>query len=322
MKNIWRILFCLLVILAGYNSAQTASYYSLSDEQIYEINYIWEIKNYGGPATNYKLSVPMVDMNEQPPYQQLISFQAKPSRLKPVIRKGTADYVIPKIDSGQTITIEHQYTFRNYAIEHELHTFYGTTMIESKYLHEEEGIESNSEIISNLAREITDGEHHPLEKSKKIYEYVNSTLKYELEKDSPKSALEAIRRGSASCEGFSLLYIALCRSVGIPARFVFGYRFKPEEISSNQTSLESLGHAWTEVNLPGLGWITVDPTYNYLLNGVKKTSYDFYGRIMPKDRHLFINYTREPSTHSTWSYNPRNPAKFDVKTTTYIRRVR
>lgn len=322
MINIRRFLLLICLSVIGYLPAHAAGYYSLSDPQLYEVQYIWEIRNSGGTATDYKISVPIADMTESPPYQQLLYYTLEPSGLKPKLKKEQAEYIIPKVESGQTITIRHTYTFKNYAIEHQLRTYYGGFNIEAKYLNEEMGIESNNKQIIDLAQQLTSKERYPLDKAKKIFEYVNSSITYEFGKELSNSAIETLNRGYGSCEGFSLLYIALCRASGIPARFVFGYRFKPEEISRTQTDLQSFGHAWVEIYLPGISWVTVDPTYNYLLNGVKQVNYNYFGRVLPDDRHLFINYSHEPLISSSWTDFPKKSAKINNKTLTVIRRIR
>jgi transglutaminase-like putative cysteine protease len=57
-----------------------------------------------------------------------------------------------------------------------------------------------------------------------------------------------------SCRDFTVLYMALCRSLGLACRFVSGYH-----IAESQAEAEL--HAWAEVYLPGAGWRGFDPTY-------------------------------------------------------------
>ena len=53
--------------------------------------------------------------------------------------------------------------------------------------------------------------------------------------------------------------IALCRAVGIPARYVSGYLYNGP--SSHLRGAQA-SHAWCEVFIPGLGWYGLDPTNN------------------------------------------------------------
>ncbi|GAB4240291.1 MAG: transglutaminase family protein [Candidatus Methylacidiphilales bacterium] len=66
------------------------------------------------------------------------------------------------------------------------------------------------------------------------------------------------RRGV--CQDFAHVYLGLCRSLGIPARYVSGYLFTnpgPGALRGTEAS-----HAWCEVHLPGWGWLGLDPTNN------------------------------------------------------------
>ncbi|NJN24212.1 MAG: transglutaminase family protein [Acaryochloridaceae cyanobacterium RL_2_7] len=61
------------------------------------------------------------------------------------------------------------------------------------------------------------------------------------------------RNREGSCRDFAQLFVGVCQSVGLAARFVSGYeRGAPEE--------EQTLHAWAEVYLPGAGWRGYDPT--------------------------------------------------------------
>jgi transglutaminase-like putative cysteine protease len=69
------------------------------------------------------------------------------------------------------------------------------------------------------------------------------------------------RRGS--CRDYSVLYMAMCRTLGIATRFVSGYHYVKTE---NPDAVQHL-HAWVEVYLPGGGWRGFDPTQNCLVSG-------------------------------------------------------
>ena len=77
--------------------------------------------------------------------------------------------------------------------------------------------------------------------------------------DSPiDHALEA---GSGVCQDFAHIMIAVCRSWGIPARYVSGYLFTDRSEGGDRSSPDAT-HAWVEVYLPTLRWVGFDPTNN------------------------------------------------------------
>ena len=64
------------------------------------------------------------------------------------------------------------------------------------------------------------------------------------------------RRGV--CQDFAHLLIALCRGLGLPARYVSGYLYD----SDKPADAILASHAWAEVFLDGRGWLGLDPTHD------------------------------------------------------------
>jgi transglutaminase-like putative cysteine protease len=55
--------------------------------------------------------------------------------------------------------------------------------------------------------------------------------------------------------------LALCRRIGIPARYVSGYL----ETGAGLILGSDASHAWIEAYLPGSGWVGFDPTNGTLV---------------------------------------------------------
>lgn len=67
------------------------------------------------------------------------------------------------------------------------------------------------------------------------------------------SAAEAFSSGAGVCQDHAHVFIACCRELGIPARYVGGYLHLVDEGTS-----QSAGHAWTEAWVDGIGWVSFD----------------------------------------------------------------
>lgn len=101
---------------------------------------------------------------------------------------------------------------------------------------------------------------------------LNNDYRYTLKPAPPPKGVDPIvdfldRQKVGYCNYFSGSMVLLCRSVGIPARFVVGFATgdMDETYHDDQNNIRykvnaSHAHSWVEVYLKGYGWYTVDPT--------------------------------------------------------------
>lgn len=74
------------------------------------------------------------------------------------------------------------------------------------------------------------------------------------------TASQALEAGTGVCQDHAHIWIACCRALNIPARYISGYLF-----TDQGDLLES--HAWSEAWLEGLGWVGMDVSNRCLVNG-------------------------------------------------------
>lgn len=70
-----------------------------------------------------------------------------------------------------------------------------------------------------------------------------------------QSPARTLRLGRGSCRDQATLFIEACRCAGLASRFVSGY-----SAAGMGTGADSTTHAWSEVYLPGCGWVGFDST--------------------------------------------------------------
>lgn len=158
-------------------------------------------------------------------------------------------------------------------------------------------VDSDNPVIYNTAKSLIKDETRPIEIAKILYNYVVRNLDYDFPRAEEKDyeflyASEILDRRKGVCADYAILYTALLRSAGIPARLAAGIPVwailleKEKEID--------MGHAWVEVKLPGYGWIPIDITVED-----KFMSENYYLDITTEKGpgYLYKNTTMDP-----WSY--------------------
>lgn len=133
----------------------------------------------------------------------------------------------------------------------------------AKYLNPTPKIDSESREIRNLANALAEGEDDLFIVIHNFADWVYTNIEYDLNTVTAEASQKAswvllYRQGV--CDELTALFIAMCRSVGIPSRFVSGVSY-----TNDPQFAEKWGpHGWAEVYLPGHGWVPFDVTYSEL----------------------------------------------------------
>ncbi|CAN5182375.1 hypothetical protein BH20VER2_BH20VER2_04580 [soil metagenome] len=87
---------------------------------------------------------------------------------------------------------------------------------------------------------------------------LHETIVYERrEEGAARSPEETLRLGRGACRDVTVLLAEVLRANGLAARLVSGYL---RELDEESRRAEGSLHAWTEVFLPGAGWVGLDAT--------------------------------------------------------------
>ncbi len=161
-----------------------------------------------------------------------------------------------------------------YNIDSKVKTYYNQAQIKKKinfpidiqdhieYTQPTNKIDSNNSLIIAKTSEIIEGEDDMYEAVFKIAVWIRDNIHYSLDTLTANAVQKAswtLENKYGVCDEISSLFIAMVRSVGIPARYVSGLAY------TNYDGLNDWApHAWAEVYFPDYGWASFDITYDEL----------------------------------------------------------
>ena len=109
-------------------------------------------------------------------------------------------------------------------------------------------VRSDDKTVSNKAREIAGTDRDAWSVARKLAEWTYKNLTWK--RVDYADAAQTLATREADCYEFSKLYVAMARSLGLPARVVSGMAYSGGAFG---------GHAWVEVYAGS--WIEIDPTW-------------------------------------------------------------
>ncbi len=125
------------------------------------------------------------------------------------------------------------------------------------YLEPTPSLQVDDPEIQQLARQLTAGLQDPVEKARRILDYVYRTLEKRPSVTLP-TALEVLHQGYGDCNEHSVLFAALARAAGVPTRITVGLVYQ---------SGAYYYHAWDAVYAHGQ-WFFVDPVMGEFPAGI------------------------------------------------------
>lgn len=131
--------------------------------------------------------------------------------------------------------------------------------------------------IRELVHTLTEGVEEPLEKARRIYDFVTMNVKYSFMR--AYFGLENIAENCArnlvgDCGVMALLFITLCRCAGIPARWQSGWKAEPGFCGA---------HDWAQFYAAPYGWLYADPSFGSgaVREGNEARRQHYFGNLDP-----------------------------------------
>jgi transglutaminase-like putative cysteine protease len=201
--------------------------------------------------------------------------------------------------------------FHSYDIEYQIKTVADKSKITQKnpfpippvpqtltaYVASTETIDITPEIKS-LSADLAANEDDLFLLTVKIAAWVNEHINYNLSTASVQASQPAswvLENREGVCDEITNLYIAMLRSLGIPARFVSGVAYTSSDLFAEPWG----AHGWAEVYFPEVGWIPFDVTYgqygwvdaSHIVFGTNVDNDKFSSRFtwLGKDVHVKVN---------------------------------
>jgi len=151
-------------------------------------------------------------------------------------------------DSGKTVEIR-------YRVVRKEKTAYSATEAEAGHYLRPEKLVPINETFKTLAQKATAGKTDDLERAKALYDHVMGRMRYDKSGTGwgRGDALYACDARTGNCSDFHAYFIALTRSIGIPARFAIGATIPADK---NEGTIDGY-HCWAEFLADGR-WVPVD----------------------------------------------------------------
>jgi len=109
--------------------------------------------------------------------------------------------------------------------------------------------------LRQAVAEAVGGQRNPLARARAIFDWVATHIRYCAEEEYctiPSFSEKALRTRKGDCGIQTMLFIAMCRCAGIPARWQSGWESRPGLVNM---------HDWAEFYVEPWGWLPADPSY-------------------------------------------------------------
>lgn len=209
-----------------------------------------------GPGQPEKQNLWVALIQSVPPYQEVLSTEIAPANYKLVTDEygnRYAEFDFSEHPAGETRIVEIDYRLVVNELAYDLSVCEGG--MPEEFILSELHIESANPQIMALAGELSQGKNTACQQVRAFYDYIGNELVYTYNGEN-WGAQAALGPMGADCTEFASLLVALSRAEGIPARYFEGLLY----LKAETKSLARMEHAWVDVYMPGIGWVSLDPT--------------------------------------------------------------
>lgn len=255
MKKLCLVFIYFFIIISGLIPVSSNPITIKGGKQEFDLEFKISFTNPQVNPQGIKVVLPVARDDEPRQSVEQLEIFPKPYRIINREDGNLAEIIFENIGQGETVTFGFKAQLINHRIFHNIDAENVTgdiAIAARRYLASNKRFPAKDPVVTKLAEEILQGESNRYYQALNFYDYVRS-LKFEMS-GKPAPVLDVIKSGVCQCSDAADLFITLCRSTGIPARYCGGIFLKETMDSTPDT------HAWAEIYLHPYGWIPVDPT--------------------------------------------------------------
>jgi hypothetical protein len=236
--------------------------FSKWDERQMSLHFIKEFRNYGpGTVKTLDIYLPIPQIRDNQSLLEPVQFDLEPSEIiEDSWGQKIAHFRFKDLKGHAVVKPGWKVKAKIYAAEYFIYPDKIGSLedipkeIRQKYTQDGDKYLINDPYIKNLAQKIAGKEKNPYWIARRIYDFLGNHLIYNLKPlGGWNPAPTVLKRGTASCSEYSYSMIALCRTLGVPIRYVGAVSRRGDD-----ASFDDVYHRWTEVYLPPYGWIPFD----------------------------------------------------------------
>jgi transglutaminase-like putative cysteine protease len=224
------------------------------EKRTYSVQYSLEVGSIASDGEN-TLNLWVPQLTEAPEQREIQLVSQEPEPLFDNV-SGVKLFSLDNIQPDQSYTIFQSFMVDRYSVETRVNiarvpVSYNTSRrLYKRYTGADVIVPGDAEELVKLGARIVGRERNPYRKAREIYRYVLTQLQVDLEY-SGRDILQAIEDRKGNPYVYAILFCALARGQGIPARPVAGYLIDRD--------LQAARHYWAEFYIETVGWIPVDP---------------------------------------------------------------
>jgi transglutaminase-like putative cysteine protease len=238
------------------------------DWRAFEMTTTIELKNMQGPAKVW-VPIPAIDSDYQRSHETTFSGNAGATRVVADSKYGAKMVYAEFADAANgAVSVTSRIETKSRATDWSRKAAAREDAETLRYWTQATELMPTDGIVQATAQEATRGAKTDIEKVQRLYDWVVSNTYREPKvrgcgTGDIKTMLETKNFGG-KCGDINALFVGLARSVGVPARDVYGIRLVPsafgyKELGGNPASLKSAQHCRAEVFLRDHGWVAMDP---------------------------------------------------------------